>query len=293
MNATHIPNPQPSPQPSPQPGPQPGGQVGAQASPQQANRVQKSNVVAKNSHLGHALKSEFRKMASVRGTIIWAILFTGSLYGFMVLQGLFSSQPMNIEWSDLSTGLMVFILLAVVYGASAGASEINNHMQAHSFLTQKSRWHWLGARFILIALFTILNYAAGVLLGLLVVAILPKLEFTGGDIKYTVMLALVMAGYALIAAGIAVITRSRVAGLTLPLVWMMVIENILLSVAGQYEIARVLYEWSPGHIALDLMMNAGVEGQGPDVGHMFLVLALWVVVATGAAFFFNWKRDVK
>ena len=131
MNATHIPNPQPSPQPSPQPGPQPGGQ--------QTNRVQKSNVVAKNSHLGHALKSEFRKMASVRGTIIWAILFTGSLYGFMVLQGLFSSQPMNIEWSDLSTGLMVFILLAVVYGASAGASEINNHMQAHSFLTQKSR----------------------------------------------------------------------------------------------------------------------------------------------------------
>lgn len=251
-------------------------------------------VVAQGNQFAHAFKSELRKVLTLRSSIIWVVLMTGSLYGFVVLQGLFTTEKASLDWNGLTTGTLVFMLLAIVYGAGATAGELGNHMQAHSFLTQKARWHWLSARLIITVMFVIVNYAVGLLVSLLVAVIMPKLEFNGGDMKFAWVPAIYLAGYALVAAGVAMITRSRVAGLALPLVWFLVIENLLFAVGSTYEIAKKLYEFSPGHAMQDLSMEAySAEAPVFTVAHNVTVLAVWVAVAVAAALFFNSKRDVR
>lgn len=251
-------------------------------------------VVAQGNQFAHAFKSELRKVLTLRSSIIWVVLMTGSLYGFVVLQGLFTEQKAFLEWFDLTTGTLVFVLLAVVFGAGATAGELGNHMQAHSFLTHKARWHWLVSRLIITVAFVMVNYALGLALSYLATLVMPKLGFLGGDFKFAWVPAIYLAGYALVAAGVAMITRSRVAGLALPLVWFLVIENLLYAFGSTYEIAKKLYEFSPGHAIQDLSMDAyTTEGAEFTVAHNMTVLAVWVAVAVAAALFFNSKRDVR
>lgn len=259
-----------------------------------APQIKREPVVAKSNQFGHAFKSEFRKITSLRSTAIWAVLMTGCLYGIVVLQGLFTAEKAELNWSGLLNGSLIFVILAIVFGAGSTAGEMGNHMQAHAFLTQKSRWHWLASRFIITALFVVAMFALGVALAYVVTLILPKLGFHGGDFTQIWATAIFLAGYALIAASLAVITRSRVAGLALPLVWFLVIENLLYAVGGTIAIAKKFYEWSPGHAIMDLQMSGATNGAADfSVGHNLTVLAVWVIVTVGIALFLNQKRDIR
>lgn len=246
---------------------------------------------------GDALKSEFRKLFTVRSTVVWAILFTGCLYGMMVLRALFTEDPSNVTWDQLTGGAPIFTLLTVVYGASAVAGELSNHMQAHSFLTQKSRWMWLVARMIVVSVFVLVNWFVGVGLTLLVAAVAPNLTFVGGTALSVWGVGVVHVAYALVAVGLVLLTRSRVAGLSIPLVWFLVVESLMMGFREMYSIVDAIYKWSPGHSVGDLQMHSweatptGIDL--PSVPMAFLVPAVWAVVAVAIAVYCNAKRDVR
>ncbi|QFQ02968.1 ABC-2 family transporter protein [Corynebacterium urogenitale] len=251
-------------------------------------------TVTKGNQLINSFKSEVRKVLTLRSTIVWAILFTGSLYGFMVLKGVFSSAgEMTSTWADLATGSMVFMLLATVWGASTTAGEFNNKMNAHAFLTQKGRWHWLVARLFTVVLFIEILWFVGIGLSWAVAALWPGAEFVSEGFTAIWANTIAMPVYALIGAGVAALTRSRVAGLTLPLVWILVIETILYGLASKYKVAEILYNWSPGHVSQDITLRAsGVDSPlMVTTEHGLLVFAIWVVVAVGAGLTSNQKRD--
>ena len=263
-----------------------------EAAPQRANTTM---TVSKGNQFARSFTSELRKMLSLRSTIVWAILFTGCLYGFMVLYGLFSPDGvLEAGWGELTTGSMIFMLLSAVFGASTTASEFNNKMNAHAFLTQKGRWQWLTARLLVVVLFLEIMWFVGIGLAWIIVSVWPNSVWTGGSFTAVWASAIGMPVYALIGAGVAALTRSRVAGLTLPLVWMLVIENILYGFREKYEFAKFLYHWSPGHVVQDITMReVGMEIPGSvSLEHGLVVFAIWTVVAVVAGLMANQKRDV-
>lgn len=265
---------------------------------------QQTPTVSGGFEFGHALASEFKKIMTVRATIIWFILFTGCLYGPVVLQGLFTQDDQNMAWLDLTFGATIFILLAVVYGAGSTAGEISTHMQAHAIMTQKSRWNWLVARFLVSSAFILVSYSAGIALSYLAVLIMPKLHFVGSTMLPVVGNAGLLVFYAILAAGLAVVLRSRVAGLTLPLVWMLVVEQLLFVAKNNYKVAEVLYKISPGHSMMDLSNyvafhygdpNAQQSLQGmdlPGLNQIILVPLVWAAIAVISALIINHRRDV-
>ena len=94
----------------------------------------------------NALRSELIKLSSLRSSLIYFILLTGSLYGPIVLQGLLdSTMDMSLTWTALLSGGIIFQVLAVIYGAFSASSDLNNRLHGQAFLTQPNRWNWLVA----------------------------------------------------------------------------------------------------------------------------------------------------
>lgn len=254
-----------------------------------------TSPVSKGNQFLHSLKSEWTKMASVRRTWVWIVLFLGSVVGPVTLMTMFNPRnTVEYTWPDLIMGSGIFMLLAVVFGASSTAQEFNSKMNAHAFLTQKGRWHWLSARFLILGVLMVALWYAGIGIAWLIATVWPGASFVGGSFTGIWANGVAMPVYALIGAGVAALTRSRVAGLTLPLVWMLVIENILFGFRSRYEWVDFLYRWSPGHSVQDItLLEQGMPfDDSVTVSHALTVLAVWAVIAVAVGLIANQKRDV-
>lgn len=243
-----------------------------------------------------AISSEITKLLSLRSTWIYVILFTGSIYGPTTLYMLFNDSPqIDADWPDLLIGGMIFLMIACVFGASTTGGDINNHMTAHSFLTQKSRSSWLLARALVVAAFTELNFLLGAALSWLVATVTPAGHFTGEN-------SLVLWGYvvaapalAVMTVGIAALLRNRVGAIALPLVWMLVVEGLLYAGSEKTPFLKTLYQLSPGNRVQDMQSwvvstdHAGMAS--PTSG--FVVLIAWMVVLLALGLYSNKVRDVK
>lgn len=243
-----------------------------------------------------AISSEVTKLLSLRSTWIYVILFTGSIYGPTTLYMLFNdSSRLDGGWPELLFGGMIFLMIAIIFGASTTGGDISNHMTAHAFLTQKSRSSWLLARALVAAVFVELNYILGVALSWAVFNVFPAGHFTGEGQLLVWGYAVGAPAFAVMAVGIAALLRNRVGAIALPLVWMLVIEGLLAMGGQKIPFLKTLYHLSPGSRVPDMQSwvvstdHAGMAS--PTSG--FIVLIAWMVVLLALGLYSNKTRDVK
>lgn len=243
-----------------------------------------------------AISSEVTKLLSLRSTWIYVILFTGSIYGPTTLYMLFNDSPrLDGGWPDLLFGGMIFLMIAIIFGASTTGGDISNHMTAHAFLTQKHRSSWLLARALVAAVFVELNYILGVALSWAVLNVFPAGHFTGEDQLLLWGYAVGAPAFAVMAVGIAALLRNRVGAIALPLVWMLVVEGLLYAAGEKISFLKTLYNLSPGSRVQDMQTWIYAQDHTDMVspGFGFAVMIAWMVALLVLGLYSNKTRDVK
>lgn len=234
----------------------------------------------------YAIRSETRKVLTLRSSLVFAIVLTGSIYGPIFLVGLAEDQTRPVDWGTLLIGGSIFNLLGLIFAAASTGAQLSSGMQANAFLTQTRRSLWLIARLIVVVVFLVVTFLIGAILSLVVAAIMPKLEFDLGSPAGIFVNFIVFIGLGLLGAGLAVVFNSRVLAIALPFVWMYVVENLVTVAAFSIPGLERMPEWLLGKAIGDVY-------QGIDPGHASLVIALWAAVAIIGGFIMNQRRDVK
>lgn len=241
-----------------------------------------------------ALKSELIRILSLRSSLIYAILLTGTFYGPMTLLVVFFASEVNapIGISELFIGSMFFLPIAVIFGAASTASEIRHGSTALSFLVQRHRWTSFVARVVANWLFIAINYVVGLGLAIGVSNFNPAgLEL--GD-KFLPMAGL-MLGSALFWNAIGVATgfifRGVAMAVTLPLLWITVAETMMgvLPVKFFAELAT----WAPYGLTTS-QLPGWIIGNEPlhSPAQMFGVLAAILAAFIAAGWALHTRRDV-
>lgn len=254
----------------------------------------------------NALRSEWTKLASLRSTWIFAILLVGSMFGPVVLMGLLAEQGTVLDWTMMTIGTMLFVMIAIAFSGSTLAGEYNDQMHAHAFLTQDRRSLWLLARGLLTIVFLAVCWSLGVGIAYLATVVSPKVSFEGGSFEDFIVAVLTFGVFSVIAMSLGVLTRSRVAAVAVPLVWLLVVEKLLVLAVSATAFALPFWLAAPGEriSQLSSQLVSGIANpEAPGIGYTpdtsqpmwfnAIVLVAWVVVAIAAAHVVNAKRDVK
>lgn len=255
----------------------------------------------------NAIRSEWTKVSTLRSTWVTAILLVGSLAGPVFLMGLFSQPGSEINNEMLTIGSMIFLLIAIAFAGSTVAGEYNDHMHAHAFLSQDRRSLWLIARTLVVLAFLLVTAAIGIGLASVIALVMPNFTYVGGPLEPIWRLGLSVVIFALIAIAISVLTRSRVAAVAIPLVWIVVVENLLGLAAYSTKVARFVWflapferisqvtGGSPGVFGVPMpVMREGWEaGALQPMWFNVAVLVLWIALTFAASLWSNARRDVK
>ena len=244
--------------------------------------------------LTNSLRSETTKVLSMRSTLVYTILLTGSLFGPVTLYMWFSgAEDRTVDWALLSTGAAIFQVVAVVFAAATTAGDIRNHMHAQAFLTQRARSLWVLSKVVVTAVFTALTYLVGT--GLAMVSA----RVCGGQLDLgaeTGQFAANLVGcvvFASLTVGLACVVRSQVGAVALPIVWLMVVEGMLALAAGRYEWLRPVVAVSPGQRQMQLAYGMDQLDLGISTAGCYLILVGWFVVMTGLGLWRNQRADVR
>ncbi|ARU45491.1 ABC transporter permease subunit [Corynebacterium silvaticum] len=247
----------------------------------------------------NALRSETTKLLTLRSTWVWAILLTGSLYGPAVLINLFSGEGSEFNWAFVLPGAMIFTMLSVSFASSGVAGEFNDRMHAQAFLTQPRRSLWLNARMLVVTGFLLINYLVGVALIYLVFLVLPLSRLLNEEATVILRDGVLFLVFSFIAMGLAVVTRSRVAAMALPLAWFLIIERLIDAAAAQFNAFVPLWLITPGERISQLTKY----GKGYPEGWNFAevqplaynigLIVVWIVVPLAMGLWVNSKRDVR
>lgn len=253
-----------------------------------------------------ALRSEWTKLASLRSTWIYAMLLSGSMFGPVILMGMLADSGTMLDWAMLTIGTMIFVMIAIAFAGATLAGEYNDQMHAHAFLTQDRRSLWLIARGLLTVVFLAVCWAFGVGIAYLATAISPRVSFIGGSFDDFISAILNFGVFSVIAMSLGVLTRSRVAAVAVPLVWLLVVEKLLVLATSATAFALPFWLAAPGERISQLapqLVSGVADPEAPGIGYNpdtsqpvwfnAIVLVAWVVVAIAAAHFVNAKRDVK
>lgn len=254
----------------------------------------------------NALRSEWTKLKSLRSTWVYVVLLVGSIAGPMIVFSVAADDGMSADWSLLLSGSVIFNMIAVAFAGSTVAGEYNDQMHAHAFLTQDRRSLWLSARFLLTVVLLAICWSLGVVIAYLAVTVSPTVEFDGGDSYYNLTSLLGFVVFSLVAMSLGVLTRSRVAAVAIPLVWLLVVENMLVYAASAFTIFKPIWLVAPGERINQLapqLTGLGTDPERPHIGFdagmtqpmwfNLLVVVAWIVLAIAAAQWVNSKRDVK
>ena len=246
-----------------------------------------------------SVKSETTKLLTLRRTWIYFILLGGSLGGPMFLYLLLSEENLTADFSDVGTGGMIALMICIVFGASTTAGEINTKMHAQAFLTQRSRWYWLAANGLVASAFVVFTLALAMALTVLMIVIWPGATFVGEQNNTVWSLLIGGAAFTLLAMGTASLLRSRVAGIGVPLVWMLVVEPLISLGGEKFDILQKISEVMPAGTITEIQRYYTFQADGDlmEGAHTpafyLTVLAVWVVVLLALGFYRNWRADVR
>lgn len=193
-----------------------------------------------------AMKSELMRLLTLRSTLIYAILLTGSLYGPPVLVVALNSNEGTTTYTgaDIGQFVMIFIIVAIVFAGASTAGEIRRGSLGVTFLTQRSRWMSYLARGVVACLFVALNFFVGIALALGVFKVgSTPVDLSGGGWEYLGLNLLAALSFVAITIGLAALTRSTSAAISLPLAWLLFVESLLASVP--IKIFQEISQWTP------------------------------------------------
>ena len=240
----------------------------------------------------NSLRSENTKLFSMRSTLVYAILLAGSLFGPVTLMGLFGDRP-DFDWSTITFGYQIFLLIAVVFAAATTAGDIRNHMHAQAFLTQRGRWEWVVAKMLTAAVFIAVLYLVGTALSLGVAAVLGSGTDlgTGLSMFYVPLIGSVI--FSAMTVGLACVIRSQVAAVAVPVAWVLLIDSMLGFAAEQIEAFRPLAAIAPVQRQDQLISGADPLGLGISTVVCYLIIVAWFLVLAGLGLWRNSSADVR
>ncbi|MDK4291122.1 ABC transporter permease [Corynebacterium pseudodiphtheriticum] len=242
----------------------------------------------------NVVRSEIAKLTSLRSTWVYAILLVGSIAGPVVLMGLFASDATtDFYWNDLLIAGGLFQMLAIIYAAASTSRDLAHGMHGQAFLTQPQRWNWLAAKMLVTGVFVLVLLAVSIGISLVVA---PVFGLHLDSSEATSILWAVLIGYplyAVAAVGLAALVRSQIAAVGLPIVWMLIVEQLLASAAMIYEFLRPVAQLLPNTTFESLTTGFAFYDYIHTGWAGAAVLVGWLVVLCGLGFLANQKRDVK
>ena len=251
----------------------------------------------------HALKAEITKLTSIRSTWVYLVLLVGSIAGPITLMSVIPQDGgVELGWSELAIGQSIFMIIALIFAASSVAGDIGHHMVAHSFLTQRNRSQWIVAKLLVIVGVLEVALFVGLAASFVVAQVVPQVNWNGGDGFSILVAALSLPAYALMAAGVAAITRSKLAGSGLLIALFLVVEPLVQMGASRAPWVETVYKLLPGGRASDLVTWHNLKGMGVNMAdHPMItgpelavsVIAVWTVALVVAGLVSNQTRDVK
>lgn len=244
----------------------------------------------------NAMRSEAIKLLSLRSTWVYAILLTGSLYGPVLLLDLRGV----VDWEHLTRGAMIFCMVATIFMGSTVAGEIETRMYAYAFLTQGSRSYWLLARYLVNMVFLTLCFFTGMALSFLVVLLLSDATIAATNISYLYTPLGLTGLFTLVAAGVAVVSRSKIAAVSVPLLWGLIVDNLIAVMAARAKIIEAAWLVNPSSRISQMGDQLGNIPAPPGWGlgtyqpivFNIGVVGIWVVALVAAAYLVNSRKDV-
>lgn len=243
--------------------------------------------------LTNALRAETTKLLSLRSSLVYAILLTGSLFGPVTLIGMFGGDTFILDWGTLFSGLPIFQLIAVVFAAATTAGDIRSHMHAQAFLTQAGRWQWVTAKIIVTAVFTAVTFVLGTVLAIGIGAVLGGTLSLGTDphILYVGFIATVL--FAAMSVGLACVIRSQVASVAVPVAWLLVIDGMIGFAAESIGIFRPLAAIAPVQRMNQVFYGEDPLGLGLSTAVCYLIIIAWFAALSAVGLWRNHRVDVR
>ncbi|MBF6360213.1 ABC transporter permease [Nocardia farcinica] len=236
-----------------------------------------------------ALTADLVRLTTLRTTPVYAALLVGACVGPIVLMTLLYDIEYRgpLDAGDLGKCASIFHVLAVVFAGATAAGEIRHGASAVAFLTQHRRWTSLLSHLLVVAGFLVASYVLGMVLALLATRCYPDgLAMTGRGWAYLGVYLLIILAWAVVATALAVLTRSVAGAIAGPLVWMLLLEQLMAMV----PMLDPVLHWMPFTAGLDLAAIVLGEQSGPPVPAI-VVLAAMVTVFGAAALAGHTRRD--
>src|SRR5699024_12210079 len=145
---------------------------------------------------------------------------------------------------------------------ATAASEIITKMQSQTFLTQQSRWIWIAARGVVASFFVLFTLALAMALTVLMIVIWPGATFVGEQNNTVWSLLIGGQAFTLLAMGTAALLRSRVAGIGVPLVWMLVVEPLISLGGGKFDILKKISDVMPAGTITEIQRYYTFQADG-------------------------------
>lgn len=238
-----------------------------------------------------AIRAEGRRLLSVRSTAVFASLLIGCCFGPIIVMGLIYDPAYRgpIDAGDLGKCASIFHVVAVVFTGTYTATEIRSGSPAISFLTQRHRVASLAAQYSVTSSFLILTYVVGMGLALVAALFYPDgLAISGRGWTYLALYGVLTLLWSVMATSLAVITRSVVAAVAVPITWMLLIEQ-LVNVIPMLEAITPWLPFTAGHSILNWALG---ESGAHDTTVVAVVAVFAPVVALmGAAWALHVSRD--
>ncbi|MHC0431032.1 ABC transporter permease [Streptomyces sp. O3] len=284
------------------PQPQAPAQAGQAAPPfpGQAGGTYTSPIPIKQTHIGHAIASEWTKIRSVRSTM-WTL---GVMVFLMLALGLLVAWAVSSADADLEGesvlglgffGVLFGSLCVITLGVLTIASEYGTGMIRTTLTACPSRGRVLAAKALVFfgLVFTITTVMAAVV-GVLQNAIVDSGTSTGEDwLRATVGVGLYVASLGLVSLAVGALVRHSAGAITIMIgvVLVPLVVALFLFVESMEKVRTALFEYSiPSQIGV--LYSNTVTDSGPQGWTPLWIMLGAAVVALGGAFAALESRDV-
>lgn len=251
------------------------------------------------------LLSEFRKVTTLK--FWWALglaplvvgLFSGTI-SLPLISAIADEGDEGVRTVAGAIGLLVALALVFVFAALFGAvnagTEYRHNTITTTFLTARGRDNVVAAKLAVSALFGLLYCLA------IELVCVPVLLVTGSDdvqvngpmIAVLAVGLLASALWALIGAGLALLTASSIASTVTIVVWYVMGEGIVRAVLAGLHLDAV-GQWLPGSVTVSAfigIVDDSALASEPDTAVSLLCLTLWAAVACGLGWWATRTRDI-